>query len=102
MKHYIPSKLGGTFFLTLECERSRPSHLPSSSGSSIPLTLTQTNMAGSEMTGEDTIGTCGTTNRSAAGIPTVLISETWNRQVVGAGDQSIAPNPYPFPVAGDP
>ncbi|URE13603.1 hypothetical protein MUK42_23639 [Musa troglodytarum] len=91
MKHYIPSKLCGTFFLTLECERSRPSHLDSSSGSSIPLTLTQTNMAGSEMTGEDTIGTCGTTNRSAAGTSYCLISERWDGQVEWAGWQKYCP-----------
>ncbi|THU49610.1 hypothetical protein C4D60_Mb06t11340 [Musa balbisiana] len=100
MKHYIPSKLGDTFFLTLECERSRPSHLHSSSGSSILLTLTKTNIVGSDITGEDTVGTCGTTNGSAAGTPTDVLSERWKAQ--GAGGKSIAPNPYPFPVAGDP
>ncbi|CAL9190213.1 unnamed protein product [Musa hybrid cultivar] len=93
MKHYIPSKLGDTFFLTLECERNRPSHLHSSSGSSILLTLTKTIMVGSDITGEDTVGTCGTTNGSAAGTPTV-----WR----GPGGKSTAPNPYPFPAAGDP
>ncbi|CAL9054707.1 unnamed protein product [Musa banksii] len=48
-------------------------------------------MVGSDITGEDTVGTCGTTNGSAAGTPTVVrprwIRERWNGQVAWGGWQ---------------